>query len=197
MRSINILSAATVEATAQAHWVARAVSLTHPTIFTPGTTNFGLSWCINQNIIGHLYVSRFSRFRYSQERPPPRITRVTCISLSRRTLLHWDNYKLLFSSLPSFVYFFPWLSFKKMFIFPSCFSRAFTVCLSGELTRPWSRDVMLNADLKTYPLLKMSSLLDQSYLILWMCYQSPDWYTELYTSQKILKIQEWDETLES
>jgi hypothetical protein len=29
-----------------------------------------------------------------------------------------------------------------------------TVCLSGELTRPWSRDVRLNAVLKTLPLTK-------------------------------------------
>jgi hypothetical protein len=39
MRSINILSAATVEAAAQSHWVARAVSLTSPTILTQGATN--------------------------------------------------------------------------------------------------------------------------------------------------------------
>jgi hypothetical protein len=39
MRNINILSAATAEAAAQAHWVARAVSLPHTTILTPGTTN--------------------------------------------------------------------------------------------------------------------------------------------------------------
>jgi hypothetical protein len=36
MRSVNTLSSVTVEAAAQGHWVARAVSLTRPTILTPG-----------------------------------------------------------------------------------------------------------------------------------------------------------------
>jgi hypothetical protein len=77
MRSINILSTATLEDAAQAHRVARAVSLTRLTISTPGTTNFGLSWCITQKI----HVSRFTRFRYTRRfagKQPPRITRVTC-----------------------------------------------------------------------------------------------------------------------
>jgi hypothetical protein len=39
MRSINILSSATADTAAQAHWLVYAVSLTHPTTFTPGTTN--------------------------------------------------------------------------------------------------------------------------------------------------------------
>jgi hypothetical protein len=81
IRSINILSAATVEAAAKAHWVARAVSLTRPTILTPGTTNKGLSWCITQKIHRHLYVSRFTRFQYTRRyagTQPPRFTRVTC-----------------------------------------------------------------------------------------------------------------------
>jgi hypothetical protein len=37
--NVSILSAATVEAAAQVHWVARAVSLILPTILTPGITN--------------------------------------------------------------------------------------------------------------------------------------------------------------
>jgi hypothetical protein len=53
MRIINILSATTAEASAQVHEIAHAVSLTRPTILTPGTTNEGLSRCITQTIYGH------------------------------------------------------------------------------------------------------------------------------------------------
>jgi hypothetical protein len=83
MWSINVLSAVTVEAAAQVHWVARAVPLSHSTILTPGTTNEGLSWCIAQNMHRHLYVSRFTRFRYTRRftgTQPPRVTRVTCVT---------------------------------------------------------------------------------------------------------------------
>jgi hypothetical protein len=54
MRRINILSVATAEAAAQNQRVAREVSLTRPTIFTPGTTNYGPSCCIAQKTHGHV-----------------------------------------------------------------------------------------------------------------------------------------------
>jgi hypothetical protein len=63
MRSIDILSATTVEASAQTHWVARAVPLTRPTILTPLTTNWGLSWRITQKI--HRHVIRFPFYAFS------------------------------------------------------------------------------------------------------------------------------------
>jgi hypothetical protein len=63
IRSISILSAATVETVAQVHWVARAFSLTHPTILTPGTANEGLSWCNTQKIHGN--VIRFPFYAFS------------------------------------------------------------------------------------------------------------------------------------
>jgi hypothetical protein len=74
MRSINILSTATVEAAAQAHWVARAVSLTLPTILTPGTINQDLSRRITQKNPRACYTSPvlrvFSIRGDSQERDP-------------------------------------------------------------------------------------------------------------------------------
>jgi hypothetical protein len=76
-RITNILSAASTEAAAQTHWVARAVSLTRPTILISATTNYSHSYCITQKIRGHLYISLFMRFRYTRRLAAMRITSVT------------------------------------------------------------------------------------------------------------------------
>jgi hypothetical protein len=62
MRSISILSSATVEVAALAHTVASAVSLTRPTVLTPRTTNQAFSWRITQKIHGHVIRSLFYAF---------------------------------------------------------------------------------------------------------------------------------------
>jgi hypothetical protein len=58
----SILSAALVEAAAQAHWVAHAVSLSCPIIFNLGTIKWGLSWSITQKIQGHVIHFLFYAF---------------------------------------------------------------------------------------------------------------------------------------
>jgi hypothetical protein len=88
-------------------------------------------------------------------------------------------------------------SFRKTLSFLSAFQVA-TVCLSGELTRPWSRDVMLNAVLKTLPLTKNVPVVGTICMIFDAMDMFPvTWYTKFYTNYEILKMQEWDETLES
>lgn len=72
-RSIHILSAAAVDGTAQAHWVARG--------FTTIKTSHGVS---TRKYTGTLYVSPFTRFLYTRRFAgtyPPRITRVAGNSL--------------------------------------------------------------------------------------------------------------------
>jgi hypothetical protein len=70
VRSINIVSAVMVEATAQSHWVARAVSFTRQTILAPEDTTEGLLWHFIPNTLGMLHFYRFARDD-SQNPPPP------------------------------------------------------------------------------------------------------------------------------
>jgi hypothetical protein len=65
MRSINILFAATVEAATQAHWVAHAVSLIHPTIWLQGLQIKASHGVLLKKIHGHLYISCFMCFWYN------------------------------------------------------------------------------------------------------------------------------------
>jgi hypothetical protein len=61
VRGINILSAVTVEAVAQVHWVVRAVSVPRLTILTPRTTNWSLSLDIIKKVKG-IYSFRLQAF---------------------------------------------------------------------------------------------------------------------------------------
>jgi hypothetical protein len=65
-------------------------------------------------------------------------------------------------------------------------------CLSGELFRPQSCDVMLSAALKRCLLLKMFPLFEQSawHLILWVCYQCPNKNTKFCVNNEIVEVQE-------
>jgi hypothetical protein len=65
MRNINILSAATVEFAAQPHRLARAVLLTFQPFWCQGL-QVETSQGVTQKIHRHLYVSHFTRFRYTR-----------------------------------------------------------------------------------------------------------------------------------
>jgi hypothetical protein len=72
-----------------------------------------------------------------------------------------------------------------------CLYAISTVCLSGELTKDWSRHILLNAILKRFHFLKMFPLLEQSawHLVLWVFCQWYDQYTKFCINSEILKIQ--------
>jgi hypothetical protein len=81
MKSINILSAATVETAARAQWTARSVSPTWLTLLTQGTTNSSLMVHhseINGYVLCFPYYALWTMWPIAGKQSP-RIMRFTCV----------------------------------------------------------------------------------------------------------------------
>lgn len=87
------LSYPTVDATEQAHWCARAVSLTRPTILTPGKANDVRSWWIAQIVLGRVlsFVLRILDIRDDPRESPVSNNRIK-FHCGRRTLCTYYNF---------------------------------------------------------------------------------------------------------